>query len=128
MSDISALSPSLVCRESPKLDQIYDRVSHTQPGARLEDRITPDRQPVPVFDAAQSGDVTAILGKTAILNCRVGGVGSRTVSWVRQADTHLLTAGRYTYTSDMRFRAIHKVLSEDYLLQILPVQVRDERF
>ena len=94
----------------------------------LDARITPDSQPVPVFDASQSGNVTASLGQTAILKCRVGGVGSRTVSWIRQADTHLLTAGRYTYTSDMRFRAIHKVLSEDYLLQILPVQVRDERF
>jgi len=55
----------------------------------------------------------------------VGGVGNRTVSWIRHADTHLLTAGRYTYTSDMRFRAIHKDMSEDYLLQILPVQAGD---
>ena len=31
------------------------------------------------------------------------------VSWIRHQDTHLLTAGRYTYTSDERFRAIHKV-------------------
>ena len=31
------------------------------------------------------------------------------VSWLRHADTHLLTAGRYTYTSDERFRAKHKV-------------------
>ena len=30
---------------------------------------------------------------------------------------------RYTYTSDERFRAIHKIMSEDYLLQILPVKV-----
>ena len=47
------------------------------------------------------------------------------VSWIRHQDTHLLTAGRYTYTSDERFRAIHKVLSEDYILQIAPVQVRN---
>ena len=47
------------------------------------------------------------------------------VSWLRHSDTHLLTAGRYTYTSDERFRAIHKVLSEDYILQIDPVQVRN---
>ena len=80
-------------------------------------------QPDPVFDPSHSGDVTAILGKTAILNCRVAGVGNKTVSWIRHSDTHLLTAGRYTYTSDMRFRAIHKVMSEDYLLQILPVKV-----
>ena len=30
---------------------------------------------------------------------------------------------RYTYTSDYRFKAIHKLMSEDYLLQIRPVQV-----
>ena len=30
---------------------------------------------------------------------------------------------RYTYTNDERFRAIHKVKSEDYMLQILPIQV-----
>ena len=30
---------------------------------------------------------------------------------------------RYTYTSDQRFRAIHKLMSQDYLLQILPVKV-----
>ncbi|QQP54389.1 Neurotriminlike, partial [Caligus rogercresseyi] len=40
-------------------------------------------------------------------------------------DTHLLTIGRYTYTSDLRFKAIHKVLSEDYLLQIKPTTKRD---
>ena len=37
------------------------------------------------------------------------------VSWIRHQDTHLLTAGRYTYTSDERFRAIHKV-SWQYIL------------
>lgn len=82
-------------------------------------------QPTPVFMDNESGNVTAILGKGAILNCRVRGIGNRTVSWIRHADTHLLTAGRYTYTSDERFRAIHKVLSEDYLLQILPVRLSD---
>ena len=32
---------------------------------------------------------------------------------------------RYTYTSDYRFKAIHKVHSEDYLLQIMPVLMSD---
>jgi len=44
---------------------------------------------------------------------------------MRHSDTHLLTIGRLTYTSDLRFRAIHKVFSEDYLLQIKPVTSRD---
>ena len=117
-SRVSALSPSLLCGDSPKLEQIYD----THSVSRLADT-SYDSQPQPVFDPEHSGDVTAILGKTAILNCRVSGVANRTVSWIRHKDTHLLTAGRYTYTSDMRFRAIHKVMSEDFLLQILPVKV-----
>ena len=41
------------------------------------------------------GNVTAILGKPALLNCRVAGVGNKTVSWLRHEGTHLLTAGRY---------------------------------
>jgi hypothetical protein len=34
------------------------------------------------------------------------------VSWLRHDDTHLLTIGRLTYTSDLRFKAIHKLYSE----------------
>ncbi len=53
----------------------------------------------PDFIRAQSGNVTAILGKPAILNCRVAGVGNKTVSWIRHQDTHLLTAGRSVLNS-----------------------------
>lgn len=48
------------------------------------------------------------------------------VSWVRHRDVHLLTVGRYTYTSDQRFRAIHQPHSEDWTLQIKFIQHRDE--
>jgi len=130
------LSPKFVMESSGRLnlDQIYDSHQQVTEG-KLQDKIYDTRtmgkleshqkQPTPTFVSEHSGDVTAILGKTAILNCRVTGVGNRTVSWIRHKDTHLLTAGRYTYTSDMRFRAIHKVLSQDYLLQILPVKSGD---
>ena len=30
----------------------------------------------------------------------------------------IIIPARYTYTNDQRFRAIHKVKSEDYLLQV----------
>jgi len=109
-----------LCGGSFELSQIYDS---PQTKNLLKDFSEP--QPTPLYIHAYSGNVTAILGKTAILNCRVKGVGNKTVSWIRHKDTHLLTAGRYTYTSDQRFRAIHKVMSEDYLLQILPVKVSD---
>ncbi|XP_060527755.1 lachesin-like isoform X2 [Cylas formicarius] len=79
----------------------------------------------PHFDAAASKNVTALLGKTAYLNCRVKNLNNRTVSWVRHRDVHLLTVGRYTYTSDQRFRAIHQPHSEDWTLQIKYPQHRD---
>ncbi|CAH4036534.1 unnamed protein product [Pieris brassicae] len=83
----------------------------------------------PYFDLAFSKNVTALLGKTAYLNCRVKNLGNKTlnmqVSWVRHRDIHLLTVGRYTYTSDQRFRAIHLPHSEDWTLQIKYPQHRD---
>ncbi|XP_055848188.1 uncharacterized protein LOC129913494 isoform X4 [Episyrphus balteatus] len=83
----------------------------------------------PYFDKASSKNITALLGKTAYLNCRVKNLGNKTmllqVSWVRHRDIHLLTVGRYTYTSDQRFRAIHQPQTEDWILQIKYPQHRD---
>ncbi|XP_063232204.1 hemicentin-1-like isoform X2 [Bacillus rossius redtenbacheri] len=79
----------------------------------------------PYFDKLASRNVTALLGKTAYLNCRVKNLGNKTVSWVRHRDIHLLTVGRYTYTSDQRFRAIHHPHGEDWTLQIKYPQHRD---
>lgn len=83
----------------------------------------------PYFDKNASKNVTALLGKTAYLNCRVKNLGNKTmllqVSWVRHRDIHLLTVGRYTYTSDQRFRAIHQPQTEDWILQIKYPQHRD---
>ncbi|XP_037039596.1 zwei Ig domain protein zig-8-like isoform X2 [Bradysia coprophila] len=83
----------------------------------------------PYFDKSASKNVTALLGKTAYLNCRVKNLGNKTtilqVSWVRHRDIHLLTVGRYTYTSDQRFRALHHPHSEDWILQIKYPQHRD---
>ena len=34
---------------------------------------------VPTFDLSESGDVTAVLNKPALLNCRVKSIGNKTV-------------------------------------------------
>ncbi|XP_018021146.1 uncharacterized protein LOC108677438 [Hyalella azteca] len=81
--------------------------------------------PGPFIDPERSGNVTALVGRLATLNCRVNQIGNRTVSWLRDRDTHLLTVGRYTYTSDQRFRAQHNTGSEDWPLTIEYAQVRD---
>ncbi|KAJ8669697.1 hypothetical protein QAD02_000956, partial [Eretmocerus hayati] len=82
----------------------------------------------PYFDKSASKNVTALMGKTTYLTCRVKNLGNKTVSWVRHRDVHLLTIGSYTYTNDQRFRAIHHVgtsTSEDWTLQIKYPQQRD---
>ncbi|KAF7991090.1 hypothetical protein HCN44_002652 [Aphidius gifuensis] len=60
------------------------------------------------FDDKQPTNVTAMVGKTAYLTCRVRNLGNKTVSWVRLRDIHILTTGAYTYTSDQRFQALHR--------------------
>lgn len=79
----------------------------------------------PYFDTSASKNVTALVGKTAYLNCRVRNLGNRTVSWVRHRDIHLLTVARYTYTSDQRFQSIHSPQTEDWTLQVRYPQRRD---
>jgi hypothetical protein len=44
---------------------------------------------------------------------------------VRHRDIHLLTVGRYTYTSDQRFEAIHSPHTEDWTLRIRYPQRKD---
>ncbi|XP_050524083.1 zwei Ig domain protein zig-8-like isoform X3 [Daktulosphaira vitifoliae] len=82
----------------------------------------------PYFDKNASKNVTALVGQTAYLNCRVRNLGNRTVSWVRHRGIHLLTVGRYTYTSDQRFQAIHSPQTEDWTLQIRYPQIRDSGY
>ena len=48
------------------------------------------------------------------------------VSWIRHSDTHLLTAGLYTYMQDLRFSAIHRSNSEDWVLELRDTSVSDQ--
>ncbi|XP_056638513.1 cell adhesion molecule 4-like isoform X2 [Diorhabda sublineata] len=79
----------------------------------------------PYFDTSVSKNVTALVGKTTYLSCRVRNLGNRTVSWIRHRDLHLLTVGRFTYTSDQRFVSIHNPMTEDWTLQVRYPQRRD---
>ncbi|KAG7204380.1 hypothetical protein KM043_004824 [Ampulex compressa] len=72
----------------------------------------------PYFDTSAPTNVTGLVGKTVELVCNVRNLGNRTVSWVRHRDIHLLTVGRYTYTSDQRFEAMHTPHAERWTLRI----------
>ncbi|XP_054286482.1 zwei Ig domain protein zig-8-like [Macrosteles quadrilineatus] len=89
----------------------------------LQDLPTPGTGPS--FDTSIPSNLTGLVGKTAYLNCRVRNLGNRTVSWVRHRDIHLLTVGRYTYTSDQRFEAVHSPHTEDWTLRIRYPQKKD---
>ncbi|XP_044746549.1 zwei Ig domain protein zig-8-like [Coccinella septempunctata] len=79
----------------------------------------------PYFERTVSKNVTALVGKSAYMNCRVRNLGNRTVTWIRHRDLHLLTVGRSTYTSDQRFTSIHNPMTEDWTLQIRYPQRKD---
>lgn len=79
----------------------------------------------PYFDPNTPRNITGLVGHPVRLLCRVKNLQNRTVSWVRHRDIHLLTVGRYTYTSDQRFEALHKPRSEEWALRIRSPQRRD---
>lgn len=89
----------------------------------LQDSPTPGTGPY--FDTTVSSNVTGLVGKTVHLVCKVKNLGNRTVSWVRHRDIHLLTVGRYTYTSDQRFEAMHSPHTEEWTLRIRYAQRKD---
>lgn len=77
-------------------------------------------------DPNSTRNVTTQVGQTVYLHCIVNLVGDRTVSWIRLRDFHLLTVGKYTYTSDTRFQPVYMHISNDWALQIRYPQVADE--
>lgn len=79
----------------------------------------------PYFDKVTVKNVTALVGKTVHLSCRIRNVGNRTVSWIRHRDLHLLTVDRSTYTSDQRFTSIHNPMTEEWTLQLRYSQRKD---
>lgn len=79
----------------------------------------------PAIETHSSPNITAVTGQVAQLNCRVHNLGNRTVSWIRLSDLSLLTVGRYTYTSDLRFEGIHAKHSPDWRLALKSPRVAD---
>ncbi|XP_063991207.1 zwei Ig domain protein zig-8-like isoform X2 [Diachasmimorpha longicaudata] len=89
----------------------------------LQEQPTPGTGPY--FDTSGPQNTTGLVGKTVELICRVKNLGNLTVSWVRHRDIHLLTVGRYTYTSDQRFEALHTPHSQEWKLKIRYPQRKD---
>ncbi|XP_050693780.1 zwei Ig domain protein zig-8-like [Eriocheir sinensis] len=80
----------------------------------------------PYFDPSMSTTLTAHVGRRAELHCRVHSIGNRTVSWIRGRDLRILTVGRYTYTTDLRYEALHQAGTNQWTLRITSAQPRDQ--
>ncbi|XP_037032142.1 tyrosine-protein kinase receptor TYRO3-like isoform X2 [Bradysia coprophila] len=87
--------------------------------------MNPPKWSEPYFDISVPNNVTALVGKSAYLSCRVRNLGNKTVSWIRHRDIHILTVGTYTYTTDQRFQTtFHRDINE-WTMQIKWAQKRD---
>lgn len=64
-------------------------------------------------------------GGTVELPCQVSGMENRTVSWLRGATMEILSAGRYTFTSDPRYTADYRQEQDTWLLRIRGLEARD---
>jgi len=79
----------------------------------------------PNFDTDLPQDVSGVVGQTAYLTCRVFDRTNKTISWIRHADLHILTVGRYTYTADNRYQSIYNPTTDEWILQIKYLQKHD---
>jgi len=79
----------------------------------------------PNFDTDLPQDVSGVVGQTAYLTCRVFDRTNKTISWIRHADLHILTVGRYTYTADNRYQSIYNPTTDEWILQVTQNRVKE---
>ncbi|XP_047485413.1 zwei Ig domain protein zig-8-like [Penaeus chinensis] len=121
--EVDAAYPLADVTEMPHLNFIRFRGI----GDSLLEEEEEEEEEVPYFDASMSSTYTAYLGKTATLTCVVHAARSdKSVSWIRGRDLRILTVGGYTYTTDLRFEALHQKASSEWTLRIKSVQLRDQ--
>uniref|UniRef100_A0A0C9RKY6 LAC_0 protein n=1 Tax=Fopius arisanus TaxID=64838 RepID=A0A0C9RKY6_9HYME len=72
---------------------------------------------LPVFEQTAI-NVTAFVGQTVYLPCRVRNLGDKVVSWMRSRDLHILTSSEFTFSSDSRFTPEHVPESDAWTLRL----------
>jgi len=80
----------------------------------------------PYFSPHSVANVTARVGETVHLPCRVRQVGTNTVSWVRNKDSHILAIEEDTIIQDNRFFVIKSEDRNEWMLIIKSVSPSDE--
>ncbi|XP_033175456.1 uncharacterized protein LOC100740009 isoform X2 [Bombus impatiens] len=72
---------------------------------------------LPVFEPT-AANVSAFVGQTVYLPCRVRNLGDKVVSWMRSKDLHILTSGNTLFSSDTRFGPQHTPGSDAWTLRL----------
>ncbi|XP_055327127.1 lachesin-like isoform X2 [Sitodiplosis mosellana] len=106
-------------------DTGYNTFDDTSTDFPSHNSITASKWNEPYFDNSIANNVSALVGKSAYLSCKVRNLGNKTVSWIRHRDIHILTVGTYTYTTDQRFQTAYHRDFNEWTLQIKWAQKRD---
>ncbi|XP_076352842.1 limbic system-associated membrane protein-like [Tachypleus tridentatus] len=123
----NTLLPSVSTQQkSPWLEK--ELWQHEEPLRKIFNSLKSRSQNQPSFSDVTITNVTTQFGQTVFLHCFFEAFGDKTVSWVRLRDYHVLTVGKYTYTTDDRFKAFHTEYSNEWTLKIELVQESDSGF
>ena len=111
--------------------QYEDRLI-SEDGAQLEVRALPLNYRLPqlpssppTFLSPEETNMTAVVGSTVVLACRVTSLGTSSVSWLRLPQLTVLSSGSQVFSSSPRVSVIHSEESPDYNLQISSVTGSD---
>ena len=80
----------------------------------------------PAIQSPGETNLTALVGSTVVLGCRVDNLGSSSVTWLRLPQLTVLTSGGSVFSSSPRVSLVHSPGSPDYNLQISQVERSDE--
>lgn len=80
---------------------------------------------MPEIVGSLSTNVSASLGRTAYLKCKIKDLGHKSVSWVRHSDVSLISVGKYQYIKDPRFKILHEPHAHDWILRIQALKYSD---
>ncbi|XP_017788885.1 PREDICTED: uncharacterized protein LOC108571378 [Habropoda laboriosa] len=111
---ICAALPVTILSAPVRLREISKEGSQRRPNDANNDSAEGD---LPVFEPT-AANVSAFVGQTVYLPCRVRNLGDKVVSWMRSKDLHILTSGNALFSSDTRFGPQHTPGSDAWTLRL----------
>ncbi|XP_076388756.1 lachesin isoform X2 [Megachile rotundata] len=111
---ICTLLPVTIFAAPVQLREISKENNERRPNDANNDAVEGD---LPVFEPT-AANVSAFVGQTVYLPCRVRNLGDKVVSWMRSKDLHILTSGITLFSSDTRFGPQHTPGSDAWTLRL----------